>query len=403
MTNLQMVRNIGISAHIDSGKTTLSERILFYSGRIHKMEEVRGDGSGATMDHMELEKERGITITSAATTVNWDDYEINLIDTPGHVDFTVEVERSLRVLDGAVLVLCSVGGVQSQSMTVDRQMKRYHVPRIAFVNKMDRTGANPLRVCEEMREKLNADAILMQLPMGSGETFEGVIDLVEMKAVYFDGDNGEKIRREDIPQAYQDQADKARTAMLEQLAMYSDEMMELLLSEEPVSSDLIHEVHAPGLSASRRNACLAGNGLPQQGVCNYCWTRSRGTCLHRCTGKSPPTCSTSEEKLELTPDNDKPFVGMAFKIVDDPFGQLTYNQIYQGTAKKGQDVHQSAHGSAKNDLAASCGCTRISVKKSTRPALAISWRSWESMRPAAIRTLRRRSTARWKACLFPHR
>jgi len=169
--NLANLRNIGISAHIDSGKTTLSERILFYTGRIHKMEEVHGGGDGATMDHMELEKERGITITSAATSVTWQDHDINLIDTPGHVDFTVEVERSLRVLDGAILVLCAVGGVQSQSMTVDRQMKRYHVPRLAFINKMDRTGADPLRVCREVRQKLGADAILMQYSMGAGETF----------------------------------------------------------------------------------------------------------------------------------------------------------------------------------------------------------------------------------------
>src|ERR1051325_9384843 len=181
---LANLRNIGISAHIDSGKTTLSERILFYAGRIHRIQEVKGEG-GATMDYMDLERERGITITSAATTVNWDDsqgvdHQINLIDTPGHVDFTVEVERSLRVLDGAILVLCAVGGVQSQSMTVDRQMKRYHVPRLAFINKMDRTGANPLRVVLQVKEKLAADAILMQYPMGAGETFEGMIDLISM-------------------------------------------------------------------------------------------------------------------------------------------------------------------------------------------------------------------------------
>src|ERR1700760_2452547 len=178
--DLSKVRNIGISAHIDSGKTTLSERILYYAGRIHKINEVKGDGDGATMDYMDLERERGITITSAATSVHWEETDINLIDTPGHVDFTVEVERSLRVLDGAVLVLCAVGGVQSQSMTVDRQMKRYHVPRLAFINKMDRTGADYRRVVSQLREKLDCDAVLMQLPIGKEDNFEGVIDLIAM-------------------------------------------------------------------------------------------------------------------------------------------------------------------------------------------------------------------------------
>jgi len=199
--DLQKVRNIGISAHIDSGKTTLSERILYYAGRIHKIEDVRGGGDGATMDHMELEKERGITITSAATTVDWNNHTINLIDTPGHVDFTVEVERSLRVLDGAVLVLCAVGGVQSQSITVDRQMKRYHVPRLAFINKMDRTGANSAAVVEQLREKLGCDAVPMQVQIGREDHFEGIIDLITMKAIYFDGEHGEKVREEEIPKA----------------------------------------------------------------------------------------------------------------------------------------------------------------------------------------------------------
>ena len=186
--DLSKVRNFGISAHIDSGKTTLSERILYYSGRIHKMEEVKGDGDGATMDYMDLERERGITITSAATHLHWKgptkdangeltDTHMNLIDTPGHVDFTIEVERSLRVLDGAILVLCAVGGVQSQSMTVDRQMKRYHIPRLAFINKMDRTGARPFAIVDDVKEKLGVDACLMQYPMGGGENFAGMIDL----------------------------------------------------------------------------------------------------------------------------------------------------------------------------------------------------------------------------------
>ncbi len=203
------LRNIGISAHIDSGKTTLSERVLFYAGRIHRMQEVRGEG--AVMDHMELERERGITITSAATSVQWQGNTINLIDTPGHVDFTVEVERSLRVLDGAILVLCAVGGVQAQSLTIDRQMRRYHVPRLAFINKMDRTGADPKKVCQQLRAKLNCDPVLMQWPIGKEADFTGVIDLVTREAVYFDGDNGERVRREAIPAALADEAETARS------------------------------------------------------------------------------------------------------------------------------------------------------------------------------------------------
>src|SRR6202521_2695551 len=204
--DLSKLRNIGISAHIDSGKTTLSERILFYAGRIHRMNEVKGGGDGATMDYMDLERERGITITSAATTVEWQDHSINLIDTPGHVDFTVEVERSLRVLDGAILVLCAVGGVQSQSLTVDRQMKRYRIPRIAFINKMDRTGANPDKVIAQVKEKLGVTPLPLQIPMGCESRFQGVIDLVEMQAIYFDGNTGEIVRKEPIPEEYADAA-----------------------------------------------------------------------------------------------------------------------------------------------------------------------------------------------------
>src|SRR3984885_10756792 len=199
MKSLDHHRNIGISAHIDSGKTTLTERILYYCGRIHRMQEVKGGDGGATMDYMDLERERGITITSASTQVEWDDHSINVIDTPGHVDFTVEVERSLRVLDGAVLVLCGVGGVQSQSMTVDRQMKGYHGPRVAFINKMDRAGADHARVVKQLHEKLDCDAVLMQLPIGKEDHFEGVIDLITQEAIYFDGNNGEKVRREPVP------------------------------------------------------------------------------------------------------------------------------------------------------------------------------------------------------------
>ncbi len=333
---LAKLRNIGISAHIDSGKTTLSERILYYTGRIHKMEEVHGSGSGATMDHMELEKERGITITSAATSVQWGDHGINLIDTPGHVDFTVEVERSLRVLDGAVLVLCAVGGVQSQSLTVDRQMKRYHVPRLAFINKMDRTGAEPLRVVGEIKEKLSSEAILMQWPMGAGEKFAGMIDLITMKALYFDGERGEKIRQEPIPAQYEADAAAARQHMLESLSMYSDEMMELLLSEEEVSEDLVHSVLRKAVQMQDVTPVYLGTAYRNKGVQPLldAIVRYLPSPLEReIKGTNPQNPS---ERVALEPNPDKPFVGMAFKIVDDPFGQLTFFRIYQGTVRKGE-------------------------------------------------------------------
>jgi elongation factor G len=217
--NIDMVRNIGISAHIDSGKTTTSERILFYGGRIHAIHEVRGkDGVGATMDSMDLEREKGITIQSAATQVHWKDYTINLIDTPGHVDFTVEVERSLRVLDGAILLLCGVAGVQSQSITVDRQMKRYNVPRLAFVNKLDRQGANPYRVTDALIEKLRLNAVMIQIPIGLEDQHRGHVDLTDMKAYINQGESGENVLVEEIPADLVDQAKKYRQIMIGKLA-----------------------------------------------------------------------------------------------------------------------------------------------------------------------------------------
>ncbi len=339
---LKKLRNIGISAHIDSGKTTLSERILFYAGRIHRMQEVRGEG--ATMDHMELEKERGITITSAATTVDWKGHEINLIDTPGHVDFTVEVERSLRVLDGAVLVLCGVGGVQSQSMTVDRQMKRYHVPRLAFINKMDRTGADALRVAEQVREKLKCDAVLMQLPIGSGENFEGVIDLITMQAVYFDGEAGEKVRREEIPAAMQDEAQEARNHMLEALSMYSDDLMELLLSEEEVSEELIHDVTQRGVQQQELTPVFVGSAYRNKGVQLLLDAITRYLPSPACREISAKQFDDPSEQYPLEPDPEKPMVAMAFKLVDDAFGQLTFMRIYQGTIKKGASYFNQRTG-----------------------------------------------------------
>ena len=230
------------------------------------MQEVRGDGSGATMDHMELEKERGITITSAATSVQWKDHAINLIDTPGHVDFTVQVERSLRVLDSAVLVLCGVGGVQSQSLTVDRQIKRYHVPRLIFINKLDRTGADPIKVCQDVEEKLACDTILLQLPIGLGEDFQGIIDLITMQAVYFDGHDGEILRHDEIPEELVEEAVTARGQMLEKLAMYSDVLMEKLLSEEEVDVDLIREVTKEAVQHQDTAAVLMGSAYRNKGV-----------------------------------------------------------------------------------------------------------------------------------------
>ena len=224
MKNLDKYRNIGISAHIDSGKTTLTERILYYSGRIHKVREVRGGDGGATMDSMDLERERGITIASAATQVQWRDYTVNIIDTPGHVDFTVEVERSLHVLDGAVLVLCSVGGVQSQSLTVDRQMKRYGVPRIAFINKMDRTGADSASVIKQIEEKLHVVPLPLQIPMGEGAQFEGVVDLVTMQAVTYEGEQGEKEVLGEIPEQFKAAAEEAKAHAEKMLENQSSEL-----------------------------------------------------------------------------------------------------------------------------------------------------------------------------------
>ncbi|TWU48558.1 Elongation factor G [Rubripirellula tenax] len=332
--SLAKTRNIGISAHIDSGKTTLSERVLFYTGRIHKIEEVKGGGDGATMDHMELEKERGITITSAATSVEWKGHKINLIDTPGHVDFTVEVERSLRVLDAAVLVLCSVGGVQSQSITVDRQMKRYGIPRLAFINKMDRTGANPYRVVQMLRDKLGAEAFLMQIPIGAEENFKGVVDLIEMVAYLHEGDEGEKVITAPIPADLMDEAEAKRGEMLEALSMYSDEMMEKLLSEEDISKEMIYTTTRAAVLGGATPVYL-GSAFKNKGVQPLLDAVNRylpSPLDREIKGRDP---QDEERRIELLPDASRPFVGMAFKIVEDPFGQLTFMRVYQGTIKKG--------------------------------------------------------------------
>src|SRR5690606_1251438 len=315
--NLSKTRNIGISAHIDSGKTTTSERILFYCQKIHKIEDVKGGGAGATMDHMDLEREKGITIASAATTVEWPgigkqgisyaegdgkSIKVNLIDTPGHVDFTVEVERSLRVLDGAILVLCSVAGVQSQSITVDRQMKRYRVPRIAYLNKMDRMGANPYNGVKALREKLNHNAVLMQLPIGSEENFRGCVDLVNMKAYYFDGDNGEKVREEEIPAEMMDQATKAREEMLDVISAFDDSMMEAILEGNEVTEEQIHKAIHTGVNSLQFTPVFLGSSFKNKGIQLLLNAVARYLPSPASCEKSKAIDNKTGDKVELLPE-----------------------------------------------------------------------------------------------------
>ena len=333
MEDLRNVRNIGISAHIDSGKTTLTERVLYYSGKSHVIKEVKGEG--AKMDHMELEKERGITITSAATTVGWLDKKVNIIDTPGHVDFTVEVERSLRVLDGAVLVLCAVAGVQSQSITVDRQMKRYGVPRLAFINKMDRTGANPDNVITLLKSKLGLNTVPIQIPIGAESGFEGVVDLIAREAIYFDGEKGDKVRREPIPAELVEKAEDARHKMLDTLTTVSDPVMELMLEEQEVPVDLIHKTIREATVAGLICPVLVGSAYKNKGVQPLLDAVSSylPSPLDRAIFAKDNDNGMAE--VPLAADPDSPLVAMAFKLVEEQFGQVTYMRIYQGTLKKG--------------------------------------------------------------------
>lgn len=339
MIPLERIRNIGISAHIDSGKTTLSERILFYTGRIHKIEEVRGNGDGATMDFMQLEREKGITITSAATTCLWNDTQINLIDTPGHVDFTIEVERSLRVIDGAIMVLCAVAGVQSQSITVDRQMKRYRVPRIAFINKMDRLGADPFRVVQALRDKLNLNPLLLQYPIGSEDKFVGVIDLIEMTANYFEGEKGENRVVRSIPENLQAEAAIAREKMLDRLSMFSEQMMAKLLMDEEVPKQMIWETIRRATLSLELTPVLIGSAFKNKGVQNLldAVTLYLPSPIDREIVKAFD--AKTDEKINVYADRNAPLVALAFKIADDEqSGQLTYTRIYSGTLRKGERI-----------------------------------------------------------------
>jgi len=342
--DIQKIRNIGISAHIDSGKTTLTERILFYAQRIHAIHDVKGkDGVGATMDHMELERERGITITSAATYVEWKGHHVNIIDTPGHVDFTIEVERSLRVLDGAVLVLCSVAGVQSQSITVDRQMKRYKVPRIAFVNKCDRSGANPDRVTRALRDKLGHNAVLLQIPIGLEADFEGVVDLIEMKAVYFRGDNGETVEIGEIPAELVDLAEERRAELLDAASLFSDELLEAAL-EDAATPELINEAIRKGVLSLELTPVLIGSAYKNKGVQPLLDAVNSYLPSPAEVPIEAVDLDNDDQQVTLTSDPNKQTVAYAFKLDEGRYGQLTFLRIYQGTLAKGDTVFQTRTG-----------------------------------------------------------
>ncbi|NOT01956.1 MAG: elongation factor G [Phycisphaerales bacterium] len=344
MEKLANIRNIGIIAHIDSGKTTLTERILFYAGRIHRMGDVKGKEGGATMDFMELERERGITIQSAATRIAWRDHDINIIDTPGHVDFTIEVERSLRVLDGAVLVLCAVGGVQSQSLTVDRQMKRYRVPRIAFINKLDRTGADPARVLQEMETKLGHVAVPLQIPVGTGELYDGVIDLVEMKRIKFAGESGDQLMVSEIADADRAEADRARAGMLDAISLYDDELMEAMLEEREIGPEMIRKAVRAATINRDITPVIFGSAFKKQGVQPLmdAVTYYLPSPLDRVAYASDQYNDGAETAITADPDGS--LVAMAFKLVDEPFGQVTYARLYRGTMTKGQTYVNSRTG-----------------------------------------------------------
>nr|XP_032834505.1 elongation factor G, mitochondrial isoform X2 [Petromyzon marinus] len=356
VTPNEKIRNIGISAHIDSGKTTLTERVLFYTGKIARMHEVKGkDGVGAVMDSMDLERQRGITIQSAATYSEWRGHNINIIDTPGHVDFTIEVERALRVLDGAVLVLCAVGGVQCQTMTVCRQMRRYRVPFVTFINKLDRQGADPARAVAMMRAKLNHNVALVQAPIGLGSETQGIIDLIHNHALYFHGDYGERVETGPVPEALREETRRLRQELVETVADVDDELGEMFLQEcQPSVTQLKAAIRRATMSRCF-SPVLLGTALKNKGVqplldalvdflphpgevSNYA--------LQQQQQQQQQTESQEKCRVLLNParDDTHPFVGLAFKLEAGRFGQLTYMRVYQGCVRRGEYMHNTRTG-----------------------------------------------------------
>lgn len=343
-SRLKDIRNIGISAHIDSGKTTFTERVLYYTGRIKAIHDVRGrDGVGAKMDSMDLEREKGITIQSAATYCSWDKdgkpYHMNLIDTPGHIDFTIEVERALRVLDGAVMIVCAVSGVQSQTVTVDRQMKRYNVPRVTFINKMDRMGADPWRAIDQINKKLHLPAAAIQVPIGSEKDFKGVVNIIDRQSVYFEGTEGEKLRiTKEIPADLKDLVEQKRKILIETLADVDDTIAECVIDEVEPTNEQIKNAIRNGTIARLFTPVLMGSALANKGiqpvldaVCDYLPDPSQ--ILNKALD-----VSQGEKPVGLVPAADKPLVALAFKLEEGKYGQLTYLRVYQGKIKKGQMI-----------------------------------------------------------------
>ncbi len=348
-SRLTKMRNIGISAHIDSGKTTFTERVLFYTGRIKAIHEVRGkDQVGAKMDSMDLEREKGITIQSAATYCSWDkdneSYHFNLIDTPGHIDFTIEVERALRVLDGAVLVVCAVSGVQSQTITVDRQMRRYNVPRITFINKMDRMGANPWNAIKQLNQKLKIPAAALQVPIGAEKDLKGVVNIIDRVALYNEGSQGEIITKKEVPEELKELVEEKRNVLIETLADVDDEIAEIYLDEKVPTPEQIKAAIKRTTIARTFTPVLMGSALANRGVqpvldavCDYLPNPSEvlNTALD---------VANNEESVDLSPAEKAPFIGLAFKLEDGKYGQLTYIRVYQGKLKKGGYIYHVKTG-----------------------------------------------------------